>query len=224
MINANMLTPWGEKITDKPLQEYPRPQLARDSYINLNGLWDYAITQSKDFPKEYEGKILVPFSPESPLSKVGRSVTPRDFLHYRTVFSLPKNFNKGRVLLNFGAVDCICAIYLNGSLVGQHKGGYTAFSVELTKALVLEENLLQVVVSDPSDTSFYSRGKQKQHRGGMWYTPQSGIWQTVWLESVPQNYIERLELLPKYDKNEIEVTVFGVGEVTATITFFVCVM
>ncbi len=180
-----LTTVWGENITDKPLQEYPRPQFVRKSFVNLNGYWDYAITKNDVLPSVYDGKILVPFSPESPLSGVNRQLQPQEFLYYRTWFTLAKSFVKDIVLLNFGAVDCICDVYVNGQLVGRHEGGYTAFSVDVTSALKDTDNELIVRVRDFTDTKYYSNGKQSTRRGGMWYTPQSGIWQTVWLESVP---------------------------------------
>ena len=125
-------TPWTDLVGDKPLQEYPRPQFQRDSYINLNGWWQYAITNSEITPPQFDGEILVPFSPESMLSGVNRQLKPNQYLHYRTTFSLPKAFNKGTVLLHFGAVDNICSVFVNGLKVGSHQGGYDAFSFDIT--------------------------------------------------------------------------------------------
>ena len=202
-----LTTVWGENITDKPLQEYPRPQFVRKSFVNLNGYWDYAITKNDVLPSVYDGKILVPFSPESPLSGVNRQLQPQEFLYYRTWFTLAKSFVKDIVLLNFGAVDCICDVYVNGQLVGRHEGGYTAFSVDVTSALKDTDNELIVRVRDFTDTKYYSNGKQSTRRGGMWYTPQSGIWQTVWLESVPAQYIQGLRITPSIDTASVTVEV-----------------
>ena len=201
----NLTTVWGEKITDKPLQEYPRPQLKRNSYLNLNGLWDYAIRGTDETPSSYDGKILVPFSPESDLSGVNRQLKPNEYLFYRTFFTLNKGFVKDIVLLNFGAVDSICDIFVNGQHLCHHEGGYNAFSVDITPALQLQDNELVVKVRDLTDTSYYTAGKQSTHRGGMWYTPQSGIWQTVWLESVPAQYIRGIRVTPNIDNATVTV-------------------
>lgn len=198
-------TIWGENISDKPLQEYPRPQMVRNSYINLNGWWDYAFSPNEQIPFRFEGKILVPFSPESQLSGVGRQLSPKEFLFYRTFFTLPKTFNKDIVLINFGAVDCVCDVFVNGDRVAHHEGGYTSFSADITQSLVEEQNELVVRVADYTDTKYYSNGKQSSHRGGMWYTPQSGIWQTVWLESVPAQYIKQIKITPVYDEARVVV-------------------
>ncbi|MCM1533502.1 MAG: hypothetical protein NC099_02495 [Corallococcus sp.] len=199
-----LTTVWGEQITDKPLQEYPRPQFVRKSYVNLNGYWDYAITDSDKIPAAYDGKILVPFSPESVLSGVNRQLKPKEYLFYRTEFSLPKNFVKDIVLLNFGAVDCICDVFVNGVNVCHHEGGYNAFTADVTEALG-ENNELIVRVRDFTDTAYYANGKQSTHRKGMWYTPQSGIWQTVWLESVPSQYIQSIRITPDIDNATVTV-------------------
>ena len=135
MALQQLTTVWGEKITDKPLQEYPRPQFVRNSYVNLNGWWEYAITKRDDIPTKFDGKILVPFSPETTLSGVNRVLKPNEFLYYRTNFSLAKSFVKDVVLLNFGAVDCICDVYVNKMHLCRHEGGYNAFSVDITQAL-----------------------------------------------------------------------------------------
>ncbi len=194
-----LTTVWGENLTDKPLQEYPRPQFVRNSYLNLNGYWDYAITKTEEIPTRFHGRILVPFSPESSLSGVNRHVMPDDYLFYRTTFTLAKSFVKDIVLLNFGAVDCICDVFVNGIHVGNHVGGYNAFTIDITSALNTEQNTLVVRVRDFTDTRHYTNGKQSTHRKGMWYTPQSGIWQTVWMESVPKQYIQSVKITPDYD-------------------------
>lgn len=198
-----MLTRWGKNLDkNAPLQEYPRPQMVRESYINLNGIWDYAILpKSKTFDK-YQGQIVVPFSPESILSGVEKNVSDKDFLYYRKVFNFNKT--KERVLLHFGAVDYECEIYLNGKLAGKNKGGYYPFYFDVTDKISNGENVLTLRVSDPSDKGEQARGKQKVKRGGIWYTPQSGIWQTVWIEEVCENYIERIKITPNIDENSIE--------------------
>lgn len=216
-----MKTIWGEKLDrTNPLPEYPRPQMARKSYINLNGVWEYAITKSETPPAEYEGEIVVPFSPETELSGVNRTVMLDDTLWYKRALELPAGFNKGRVLINFGAVDESCEVFLNGVAVGGHEGGYTAFTLDLTSALKSGENELVVKVKDASDTSFHSRGKQSLKRGGIWYSVQSGIWQTVWLESVPTQYAERLIIKPLFDEGAVEVT--AVSEFTLPCVVSAC--
>ena len=201
-----LTTVWGEQLTDKPLQEYPRPQFVRNSYVNLNGKWDYAITKKDVIPTKYDGQILVPFSPESPLSGVNRILKPNEYLFYRTTFTLAKSFVKDIVLLNFGAVDCISDIYVNGKHLAHHEGGYNSFTVDITEALQ-DDNELIVKVRDFTDTKYYCNGKQSTNRKGMWYTPQSGIWQTVWLESVPAQYIQGLRITPNIDDASVTVEV-----------------
>ena len=202
-----MLTRWGRMLDRAvPLPEYPRPQLERESYINLNGSWEYAFTVGDMAPEKYEGIITVPFSPESELSGVGRSLSPDEYLWYRRRITLPEGFNEGRVLLHFGAVDQCAVVYLNGVEIGSHTGGYTAFTFDITEQLS-SENELVVRVQDLSDSSYHSRGKQKTKRGGIWYTAQSGIWQTVWLESVPEKYITGLKIVPLFDDCAVAITV-----------------
>lgn len=190
-----MKTIWGETLDPNAvLQEYPRPQMVRRSYRNLNGLWDYAITDAAAPPERWDGEILVPFSPEAPLSGVGRTLLPGQTLWYRrTLAEQPRE--GARLLLHFGAADQECTVYLNKRRVGAHVGGYTAFAVDVTDALA-EENELLVAVRDGTDTNALSRGKQKTKRGGIWYTPQSGLWQTVWAEWVPERYITGLRITP----------------------------
>ncbi len=178
------------------LEEYPRPQFERDSYIPLNGIWDYAITSSPEKPEGYDGKIRVPYSPESPLSGAERGPSATEYLHYRTFFSLPEGFNRGRVRINFGAVDQVCEVFLNGVAAGRHEGGYLPFSFDITDCLAAGENELCVAVRDDASSHIYGRGKQSYSAGGIWYTAISGIWQTVWLESVPKVHICGIELFP----------------------------
>ncbi len=197
-----LLTPWGEQLDrEHPLPEYPRPQMKRDSYVNLNGLWRYAISNTSLRPLDWDGEIVVPFAPESVLSGVERQLLPGQFLWYERGVTLPKGFNAGRVLLHFGAVDQCADVYWNGGHVTRHEGGYLPFSVDITKLLRNGENTLTVRVTDTLVKTPHAYGKQKYKRGGIWYTATSGIWQTVWLESVPEQYIERVELTPDYDNS-----------------------
>lgn len=205
-----MLTRWGRTLDpDAVLPEYPRPQLVRDSYLNLNGYWDYAITSAvTGTPTEFDGRILVPFSPESELSGVGRSLEPDQILWYRRRVVLPDGFRRSRLLLHFGAVDQIADVFINRKPVGTHIGGFTPFALDVSEVWADGlENEIVVRVQDSADTSWHSRGKQKTKRGGIWYTPQSGIWQTVWMESVPELYIRGLTLIPDFDAGEIEIQV-----------------
>jgi beta-galactosidase/beta-glucuronidase len=194
-----VLTPWGQALDpERPLPEYPRPQLVRDSYLNLNGRWQYAVTASAELPARWDGTIVVPFSPETPLSGVGHVVQPHEVLHYRRSVRLPDGSAPPgcRVLLHFGAVDQWCRVVLNGTTLGEHTGGYLPFWFDLTDALQPGDNDLHVVVRDPTDRGVLSRGKQSLTPGGIWYTPTSGIWQTVWLETVPDPWVERLTIEP----------------------------
>ncbi len=205
---VNLLTPFGEKLDRScPLPEYPRPQMVRDSYVNLNGEWDYAILDKKETLKDYQGKILVPFSPECLLSGVEKVVMPSDVLYYKRTFTLPEGFNVGRVLLHFGAVDYIAKVMVNGKEVITHVGGYFPFYADITEVLVEGENEITLEVTDPSDTYGQARGKQKIKRGGIFYTPQSGIWQTVWMESVPSVYVDSLMITPDIDSDSLKVKV-----------------
>ena len=190
--------------TQHPLPEYPRPALRRDSFESLNGLWQFAITKSAQLPRQWEGDILVPYSPETRASGVGRTLQPGEWLHYYRSFALPAG-SGGRVLLHFGAVDYACAVQVNGHLVGGHRGGYWPFTFDITEALNADHNRLWVAVQDPTGAGVQARGKQTLRPGGMFYPAQSGIWQTVWLERVPDNYIETLTVTPDYDARTVTV-------------------
>ena len=207
-----MLTKWGTALDRAcPLPEYPRPQLRRESFYNLNGVWDYAVTASPDVPDRWDGEILVPFSPEAPLSGAVRGPGRDEYLHYRRMFSLPDGFRKDRVLLNFGAVDQVAEVFVNGASAVKHAGGYIPFSADITALLRSGENELRVTVRDNADDPTFAYGKQRYKRGGMWYTAQSGIWQTVWLESVPECYVRSARITPEFDESRVRIELDAAG-------------
>ena len=190
------------------LEEYPRPLLQRESYVNLNGFWDYAFTGQGEKPKEYVGRILVPFSPEAPLSGVGRQLKPQETLWYHR--RLPEEIfpvSGRRWILHFGAVDQYAVVSVNGRVLKRHLGGYLPFSIDVTDSLKKGRNEVTVRVRDYSDAFYYSRGKQKLKRGGMFYTARSGIWQPVWMEQVPDTYVEELTVTPLYDESAFRIRV-----------------
>lgn len=182
----------GAALTGTPWPEYPRPSLRRDSFVNLNGGWDFAVGDPAQLPEHFDRTIRVPFPPESKLSGIGQVFPEEQALYYRKNFTLPEEFVGRRVLLHFGAVDQEAAVFLNGKELGTHIGGYQAFSYEITDALE-RENTLLVRVRDRLSQRILPYGKQTRKRGGMWYTPVSGIWQTVWMEAVGENYIRSIQ-------------------------------
>ena len=216
-----LTTPWTSLVNpNHPLPEYPRPQMARREWVNLNGLWDYAIVpQQGSTPEKYDGRILVPFAVESALSGVKRALTPEQRLWYRRTFTAPK-LNGKRLLLHFGAVDWRAEVWINGKAVGKHEGGYDPFTFDITNELKgkgLEE--IVVAVWDPTDAGPQPRGKQVLNPNSIWYTAVSGIWQTVWLEPVAENYITGLSLTPDLDAKKLRFKVLsqGAGDFTATV-------
>lgn len=202
-----MLTTWGENLNPAAVhQEYPRPQMKRGEWQNLNGLWEYAITPKNNVePKKFDGEILVPFAPQSALSGVGRAVTADDAIWYRRSFRVPRAWKGKRVMLNFGAVDWKTDVWVNGVKAGTHTGGYTPFALDITPALNNGDNTLTVKAWDPGQTVKHPIGKQHDVAETIWYTNQSGIWQTVWLEPVSAAHIARLKLTPDIERKLLTV-------------------
>ncbi len=210
----DLMTPQGEALSGTPWTVYPRPQMKRDSYLNLNGPWAFAVGDPV-----FDGTTInVPFCPESKLSGIGQHFEEGAALWYRRKVTLPEGFNRGRVLLHIGAADQTADVYVNGKHLMRHEGGYEAFTVDITRQLAQELEVSIRCYDDLRDQSF-PYGKQVRKRGGMWYTPVSGIWQTVWMESVPETYIKKLEITNRGGSVEIAtgldlpgtVTVAGLG-------------
>lgn len=210
----------GKKLHNNPdviaWDAYPRPQMMRDSYLNLNGWWEFAVTDNDEKPSEYSERIRVPFCPESLLSEIHRIPPEEARLFYRRTFTLPDDFCRGRVLLHFGAADQIATVWVNGVEVVSHEGGYMPFSADITDVMQ-EENTVVVRVTDHLEDHVLPYGKQRRDRGGMWYTPVSGLWQTVWLESVPREYIRSIKIDVTLDTAKITVDGVSEGEVMVTI-------
>ena len=191
---------------NNPLSEYPRPQLVRDSYLNLNGKWDFIITTSSNIPETFDSVIIVPFCVESYLSGINKKVNKEQYLYYKKIINFPKHFIKDKVILHFGAVDQLCKVYINKQLVITNDNGYLPFSVDIKPYLLDKDNEIIVQVKDELDHN-YLYGKQRNDRGGMWYTPVSGIWQSVWIESVSEDYIENLTITPDIDNNQVNIII-----------------
>ena len=200
-------TRWATEIdVNNVLPEYPRPIMERAEWQNLNGLWNYAIQPvGKQKPAGFEGEILVPFAIESSLSGVQKRVGRDNELWYQREFTVPTKWKNNKVLLHFGAVDWKADVWVNDVKVGQHTGGYTPFSFDITPALVSGKNSLVVKVWDSTDQGYQPRGKQVNKPEGIWYTPVTGIWQTVWMEPVPETYIEDLKITPNIDNNTLKI-------------------
>jgi hypothetical protein len=207
IVEGKITTPWAEKINaQNPLPEYPRPQMVRGNWKNLNGLWDYALKVKDDpRPTSYQGKILVPFAIESALSGVGKTVGKDSVLWYRTNFTLPSK-KGGTFLLHFGAVDWETDVFINGKKVGMHQGGYDPFSFDITSYVTKnKQQQLDIRVWDPTDDGPQPRGKQVKRPHSIWYTPVTGIWQTVWVEAVPKTYISSTKQTPDIDKKNLAI-------------------
>jgi galactose mutarotase-like enzyme len=218
--SSHLETRWARDVTpDRVLPEYPRPQMVRNSWINLNGLWDYAVRDSSaPVPRSYDGTILVPFPIESQLSRVARPVSPAQRLWYHRTLTLPEGVAGGRWLLHFGAVDWDATVMVDGRRVGRHRGGYDPFSFDITAALKGHgTHDLTVSVWDPTDTGEQPRGKQVLHPGSIWYTAVTGIWQTVWLEPVPRTHIDDLVITPDVDLGLARVVVTVPGGVAVPV-------
>ena len=202
-----LTTRWTKDVSpENALPEYPRPQMVRKDWTNLNGLWQYAIRQRSDeAPAKWDGEILVPYPVESALSGVKKTVGPDQRLWYQRYFDVKRKPGE-RVLLHFGAVDWRCTVWVNDKQVGQHSGGYDPFTFDITDALRDERNDLVIAVWDPSDTDTQPRGKQVLKPHGIFYTSVTGIWQTVWLETVPERHIESLRIVPDIDRKRVSVT------------------
>lgn len=202
-VEGRISTQWSEQVNpDNVLPEYPRPIMERTEWKNLNGLWDYAIIEKgKHTPSVFDGKILVPFAVESSLSGVAKTVGAEKELVYRRSFEVPSSWKGKRVLLHFGAVDWRTDVWVNDVKVGSHTGGFTPFSFDITEALQGKNNTLLVKVWDPTDKGYQPRGKQVSRPEGIWYTPVTGIWQTVWLEPVSESYIQDLRITPDIDNS-----------------------
>ena len=204
-VGENIKTRWASEVNpSSPLPEYPRPQMVRGEWMNLNGLWNYGITESHAVAFDSEGQILVPYPIESALSGVGKRVEKNQALWYEREFTLPKKWAGKDVLLNFGAVDWHAEVYVNDRCVGEHKGGYDPFSFNITPYLnKAGKQVIKVKVMDATDNSYQPRGKQCIINKSIWYTPVTGIWQTVWLEPVNKDHIENYYAVSDIDKGTI---------------------
>ncbi len=215
----SIMTQWSEDVSPTNAhQEYPRPQMVREQWLNLNGLWEYAITDKDGgMPNEYQGNILVPYPIESALSGVQQMVQPNQKLWYRRTFTVPEDWSGENLLLHFGAVDWEATIYVNGQKVGVHRGGYDPFNFEISGATSAKnEHELIVEVWDPTDEGKQPTGKQTLNPRGIWYTPTTGIWQTAWLEPAPSSYIEHFRLIPNIDEETLTVEIQTNDESTAS--------
>ena len=192
-------------MSQQPLSEYPRPQFKRDSYICLNGLWEYAIRGIESIPEVFDGEILIPYSPEVEKSGVSKVVNPNDYLFYRLKYEIPKDFIRDKVILHFGAVDQIAEVFINGRFAIKHVGGFLPFSLDIKPFLT--DNNVEIVlrVQDTTNSSYHSSGKQSLKPEGIWYKQQSGIYMPVWMESVKEGYIEKLKITPDIDNSTINI-------------------
>ena len=215
-VEGNLMTKWAGDVDPRaPLPEYPRPQMVRDQWQNLNGLWDYVVDEREPQRglRPYDGKILVPFCIESALSGVKKALPPDHVLWYQREFELPHDWKGQRILLHFGAVDWQTEVFVNGQPVGEHQGGYDPFTIDITEVLTDKpQQVLVVGVSDPTNAGWQPRGKQVREPNGIWYTSVTGIWQTVWIEPVPQRYVRGLKTIPDVDKSAVSIEADVVGD------------
>lgn len=226
-----LFTPWGEKLGEEAVAytSHPHPLLARDSWQTLDGWWTCTFVACLDAAKQWRTatppevinqRIRVPFSPEASLSCVGRQLKPDELLWYRRSFDLPAIPARGSCILHFDGVDFACAVYVNGSKVIEHEGAYLPFEADITHLLQEEDNTIEVCVYDPSETGTQLRGKQRLARSGMWYTAQSGIWQSVWLEAIPRTHVEELLVEPDLESGDLRVAVRANGISMLTVEVF----
>ncbi len=232
IIDNPLLTEWAERVDpSKPWPEYPRPDLQRNDWINLNGLWEYSITSKDTSPEKWDGEILVPYPIESALSGVRKRVSENENLWYKTTFTIPAAWNKKHILLNFEACDWETRVWIDGNEAGIHRGGYDPFMFNITELLAdIKKHELLVCVRDPTSSGFQPRGKQVASPSGIWYTPTTGIWQTVWIEPVNEAYISSLRSVTDGDKgvitfkaevvntqeNQVVITVKSDGKIVGT--------
>lgn len=216
--NKSILTDYYQPGTT-PLLEYPRPNFQRSSYVNLNGEWDYAFS-SQIIVDNYDGKIVVPFSPESKLSGVNRSLAPNQYLFYRRHVRMNEDFHQGHLILHFGAIDQEAEIYINDFLVATYVTPYLPIAIEITKYVSGLEFEIRLRVKDVTTKGAHLTGKQQEKRGGIWYTPQSGIWQTVWLESTPNNYLKEVEIAPLFDDKTVHFNILKTGQGTTKVSVY----
>lgn len=209
-----MKTRWTDRIdNNNPLPEYPRPQMERSDWMSLNGVYEYAIKGANcEWADNFDGEIIVPFAIESMLSGVEKPLLPSQRLWYKKMFSLPENMKGKNILLNFGAVDWQCKVFINKSLAGTHTGGYTSFTLDITDLLNDGENELVVCVYDPTDKGWQQRGKQVIKPHGFWYVATSGIWQSVWLEATDKCHITKLRMIPDIDEKTLRIKTFATEE------------
>jgi len=209
IVEGNIMTRFAKQVkSDNALPEYPRPQMVRPQWQNLNGLWDCTVTKKDTtMPQKFDKKILVPYPVESALSGIKQALRPDQRLWYKRNISKPKFLNNKRFLLHFGAVDYKATIYINGKQIGEHVGGYNPFSFDITDELKNNDNELVVSVWDPTESDIIARGKQILTPVSAWYTATSGIWQTVWLEEVPAVYIQHIQLIPNVDSSFLSVKI-----------------
>jgi beta-galactosidase/beta-glucuronidase len=219
-LNKGFLYPNGAKakvdFSSIPLKEYPRPSLVRDSYLPLNGAWDFALTKNGSFPKSFNQKIMVPYAVESPLSGIEKLVEPNEFMWYQRQVKIPAGFNRGKILIHFEGIDQTCEVFIDGKEVISHISGYQPFDLELPEG-TKDEFTLTLKVQDVTDTSYHTRGKQMLKRRACFYSSSSGVYKPIWMESVPKEYVEELKLTPDFDKGSVKVLLVsstsGQGEV-----------